>query len=486
MLATPLREYVRACFPGIYVETRENPEAIREIRELAAKENWKLATWNCASGLEIDGQQAPDTSDPLAPIVACESIAEDGRTALVVLENFHQFLSDPGLKQHLARAIEAGKQTRVYVVILAPLTSLPIELENWFVVIEHDRPDRAQLETIAREIGTEPGEVPEPVSPLIDAAAGLTRFEAEGAFALSLARSGKIEPQTVFQQKAQILKKSGLLELYRGEERFSDLRGMESLKRFCSRALQPKTGPHKARGVALISPPGCGKSAFAKALGNEIGRPTLALDVGALMGSLVGQTEAQTRTALRIADAMAPCVLFLDEIEKALAGASSSGQTDSGVTARLFGTFLTWMNDHTSDVFVICTSNDISKLPPEFFRAERFDAVFMVDIPDPSVRAQIWELYLEKFGITPNQPRPSDIDWTGAEIRSCCRLSALLDLPLAEAAKNVVPVAVTAADSVKKLREFANGRYLSADYQGIYQIEPKTPAGRRSVARGQN
>jgi len=184
------------------------------------------------------------------------------------------------------------------------------------------------------------------------------------------------------------------------------------------------------------------------------------------MGSLVGQTEQNIRQALRIADAMAPCILFLDEVEKALSGVTNAG--DSGVSARLFGTFLTWLNDHESNVFVIATCNDISKLPPEFSRAERFDGVFFLDLPGPQQKRAIWDLYLDMFSLDRDQERPDDRDWTGAEIRSCCRLAALLDLPLTAAAQNVVPVAVTAAESVGRLRDWASGRCLNADAPGIY------------------
>jgi SpoVK/Ycf46/Vps4 family AAA+-type ATPase len=235
--------------------------------------------------------------------------------------------------------------------------------------------------------------------------------------------------------------------------------------------------------VLLLGVPGTGKSAFAKALGHETGRPTLTLDVGSLMGSLVGQTEQNIRQALRIADAMAPSILFLDEVEKALSGATSNG--DSGVSARLFGTFLTWLNDHDSDVFVIATCNDISRLPPEFSRAERFDGVFFLDLPGPQQKAAIWRLYLEMFGLDANQARPNDQDWTGAEIRSCCRLSALLDVPLTTAARNVVPVAVTAAESVNRLRNWASGRCLNADAAGIYLRNQGTATKQaRQVRRG--
>ena len=185
-----------------------------------------------------------------------------------------------------------------------------------------------------------------------------------------------------------------------GNDDFGSLGGLASLKAFCKRSLLQPGGsqPHKRpRGVLLLGVPGTGKSAFAKALGEETGRPTVVLDVGALMGSLVGQTEGNIRQALRIADAMAPAILFIDECEKALSGVASSGQTDSGVSARLFGSLLTWMNDHTSDVYLVATCNDISKLPPEFSRAERFDGMFFLNLPGRTEKDVIWRLYLQQF-----------------------------------------------------------------------------------------
>jgi SpoVK/Ycf46/Vps4 family AAA+-type ATPase len=139
------------------------------------------------------------------------------------------------------------------------------------------------------------------------------------------------------------------------------------------------------------------------------------------------------------------------------------------VTARLFGTFLTWLNDHESNVFVVCTCNDISKLPPEFTRAERFDGIFFLDLPSKEQRDKIWQIHLATFGLDATQARPDDDDWTGAEIKSCCRLAALLDLPLTAAALNVVPVARMATESVERLRTWASGRCLDADRAGVYQ-----------------
>jgi hypothetical protein len=373
----------------------------------------------------------------------------------------------------MARQIFAGKQNRTFLVVLAPLVQIPVELEKLFVVVEHELPTREQLAEIARGIATEAGELPEGQEQdlVLDAAVGLTRYEAEAAFSLSLVREGRITADTLWEQKSQLLKKSGLLSLYRGGEDFSRLGGLTALKSFTKRALlQPSRGNplKRPRGVLLLSPPGCGKSQFCKALGKEVGRPVLVLDVGSLLGSLVGQSEERTRQALRIIDAMAPCVAMIDEVEKAFAGVNGSG--DSGVSSRMFGTFLSWLNDHESDVFVVCTANDVSRLPPEFGRSERFDGIFFLDLPGRSEKDAIWKIYREQFEIGTDQRQPDDNQWTGAEIRACCRLAALLDVPLTAAAQNVVPVAVTSAESVERLRTWASGRCLNADQPGIYQL----------------
>jgi hypothetical protein len=432
---------------------------------------------------------AAGSSDPLAAIRSASALASEDSSALLVLVNFHRFLQSAEIVQALARQLAAGKQNRTFVLVLSPVVQIPTELEKLFIAIEHPLPHRQQLDEIARGVATGADELPAgaELDRLLDAAAGLTRLEVENAYGLSLVRHGRLQAQTLWELKSQVLKKNGLLALYRGGERFDDLGGLESLKAFCKRALRGSpsaNGRAKPRGVLLLSPPGCGKSAFAKALGNETGRPTLVLDVGSLMGSLVGQTESNIRQALRIIDAMAPAVCFLDEVEKAFSGVAASGQTDSGVSARLFGTFLSWLNDHESDVFVVATANDITKLPPEFSRAERFDGVFFLDLPDSQQRQTIWKIYVELYGLDPGQKLPADESWTGAEIKACCRLAALLDLPLTAAAQNVVPVAHTSAESVEKLRQWAAGRCLSADRPGVYALATSTSGSRRRVSRG--
>ena len=480
-----LSEYVRACFTGIWIESHEHQDAIAEMAQLCHDENWQMATWDVETGLSISGQSESGSNDPLAAIRSINALASAGGTAVLVLQNFHRFLQSAEVVQALIRQIMSGKQNRTIVVILAPLVMIPVELEKLFVVIEHELPNREQLEAIARGIATEADELPDgpELEKVLNAASGLTRVEAENAFSLSLVRQERIRADTVWELKTQMLKKGGLVSLYRGTDDFASLGGLSSLKAFCKQALAVAgSDPRKrARGVLLLSPPGCGKSQFCKALGKEVGRPVLILDVGSLMGSLVGQSEERTRQALKIIDAMEPCIVMIDEVEKAFAGLGSAG--DSGVASRMFGTFLSWLNDHDSDVFVVCTANDVSKLPPEFGRSERFDGIFFLDLPSRQEKDAIWTLYRDQFEIDQNQPKPDDTNWTGAEIKSCCRLAAMLDLPLVQAAQNVVPVAVTAAESIDQLRGWASGRCLSASHPGVYNHADTSTKTRRRVSR---
>ena len=329
-LSRQLMEYVSACFTGLWLQSHEHEDALAEIAQLCRDENWRLAVWDVAGGLQISGQgNGADTdltaADPLAAINTVNRLATPESTAILVLVNFHRFMQSPEIVQAMARQIVAGKQNRTFLVVLSPIVQVPTELEKQIVVIEHELPCRPQLESLARSLATEEGELPDgpDLATVLDAASGLTRYEAEAAFSLSLVREGAIRPQSIWELKSQMLKKSGLLTLHRGSESFADLGGLDALKTFCTRAMrrQGEANPLKRpRGVLLLGVPGTGKSQFCKALGNETGRPTLTLDIGSLMGSLVGQTEANIRQALRIADAMSPCVLMIDEIEKALSG----------------------------------------------------------------------------------------------------------------------------------------------------------------------
>jgi len=492
-LTATLTDYVNAAFSGIWLVSHEVDEAEREIVQHARQMNWKVAVWDIANGLRLPGSangSRPDTGagDPLAALRSLPALADANGTSLLLLHNFHRFLNSPEVVQTMFSQLVAGKQQRTFIVVLSPVVAIPVELEKLMVVIDHQLPDREQLHRIARELTSDsPDDLPKgaDLDRVLDAAAGLTRYEAEGSFALSLTKHNALRPQTIWDIKAQTLKKNNLLTLHRGGESFADLGGLQTLKDFCLRALAPRRSAVtvKPKGILLLSPPGCGKSAFCRALGNEVGRPTLILDIGSLMGSLVGQSEANLRQALRTIDAMAPAICMVDELEKALSGVGSQG--DSGVSSRLFGNLLTYLSDHESDVFFVATSNNISMLPPELSRAERFDGIFFLDLPETAEKDQIWSIYRRQYGIPDSQARPDDTSWTGAEIKSCCRLAALLDVPLTQAARNVVPVAVTAAEQIEKLRTWASGRCLSASSPGLYSRNGEQPArpGRR-VQRG--
>lgn len=494
-LTRQLTDYVNAAFTGLWVQTHEPDEAERELVEHARESGWTLAVWDLARGLRlplVEGTTLPEVNDPvgvlrlLPSLAPPEPIESESKlaTTLLVLPNFHRFLQSYEIVQTLFQTVTTGKHRRLFVIILSPATQIPVELEKQFVIIEHALPTKDQLGAIAREtLSDAPDQVPtgRQWEALLDAASGLTRYEAEGAFALSLARHDELRPEAIWELKAQSLRKQNILTLHRGRENFSALGGLTALKDFCRRALQPGRSV-KARGALLLSPPGCGKSAFCRALGNEVGRPVLTLDIGSLLGGLVGDTERNIRQALRIADAMSPSILFVDELEKGLSGVGGSG--DSGVSTRLFGTLLSWLADHESDVFFIGTANDISRLPPEFTRAERLDAVFFLDLPAAPERQTIWSLYRRQYDIPANQPIPTDTDWTGAEIKSCCRLSALLDVPLSEATRNVVPVARTAVEAIESLRQWASGRCLSADQTGLYTKPTTGSSPRRRVSHG--
>jgi hypothetical protein len=480
-LTTEVWELVRAGFSGIWIQTHEPSEALLELATLGREQQLRVVHWNLDTGLRsIQGEElTAEASDPLSALRALTHIGGE-QPSLLLLENFHRFVDSAEICQAMLTQLQLGKQLGRHLLVLSPLVKLPQELERQFVVLQHALPDREQLWEIAQSLIDDPDSYgAAEQSRLLDSAAGLTRLEAESAYSLSLVRHGRLTSEEIWQLKAGWLQKSGMLRLHRGETGFDGLGGLDNLKQFCQHSLRGReSSKARPRGVMLLGVPGTGKSAFAKALGKETGRPVLMLDVGQLMGSLVGQTEANIRSALQTADALAPSILFIDEVEKALSGVAGGGKGDSGVASRLFGTLLTWLNDHTSQVYVVVTCNNIQQLPPEFSRAERFDAIMFLDLPGEQEKAAIWELYLNQYGLDSQQTGPPDDHWTGAEIKACCRLASLLGIGLQEAAQYIVPVGVTAAEDIQRLRTWASGRCLDASRPGIFRHPAAgSPAG---------
>lgn len=497
-----LRVSMLASQPAIWLQSHEPEEAMLTLLQLVVDHDpdWEIAIWDVVRGLRNPTQ--PIANDKKGPATITQSnsalsaissqlaIAEerarnfhnddvqpkDRKRMILVLRNGHREIVNNGAGQkevmmQIQNFIPLGKAYNCCLIVMTfPGIEPPVELAEQFWVLDHDLPTREELKNILLElIAADEGEYETPseedMSRVIDATKGLTRSQAENVFTLSLLQYQKLVPSFLWKVKADLLNRRGLLQLHLGEETFESLGGLGALKSFCKRALAPGKPEHvRARAVLLLGVPGTGKSAFSKALGNEMQRPTMTLDIGRLMGSLVGETEERTREALRVVDAMEPCLLFIDEIEKALGG---GGDHEHETSARMKGSLLSWMNDHRSDVMFICTANDISKLPAEFLRAERFDAIFFLDLPAREQKDQIWAIYEKMFNIE-KQPRPDDAEWTGAEIRACCRLSALLDQPLVEAANYVVPVIVTAREQIDKLRTWADNRCLDAEHGGFY------------------
>ena len=470
LLSERIHELTDAGFSGLWIQTAEPDEAIREIESLCKSENYELTV----------AEPSP-TFDPLC--VRDILTMETDTPQFYVLPNYAVYLQDPVIRQSVYRSVMHGKTCKRFVLILSPTVALPVELEKVFTVVDHDLPTREDLKKIGNQIGTEKGEMPKgaDLDLLLDAAAGLTRYEAEGAFSLSLVRAGKITPATVWEHKESGLKKSGLLSLYRGGETFDRIGGLDPLKDYLLASLDPKA-PFAGQGCMLVGVPGSGKSTIAKALGSTTGRPVIVLDIGKLMTKFVGESGQNMRQALKIADAMAPCILFLDEIEKALAG---QGTDTSGTKTDIFGTLLTWLNDHTTPVYVIGTSNSLKNLPSALTRSGRIDSTWFLDYPEADQRSTIWPLYLNQYKLKADQPRPKDDRWTGAEIRACCKEAAQKRMSIIDAARYIIPVSLSGSRENEELREEAQGKYIDANTGQAFTLRQTTaaPDSRRTVTR---
>lgn len=310
--------------------------------------------------------------------------------------------------------------------------------------------------------------------------AGLLSHQIDDVLSLAAREGGtrgfdRSSLDVVRQYRAELINQSGLLKVYSGAETFKNIGGLGSLKRYVSAILSPKAAPlDRARGVLLMGVPGSGKSMITRALGNETGRVAIELNIGALMGGHVGESERNIRRALDVIDNSGKAILLLDEVEKALGGVESSGQSDGGALMRVFDEFLRWLNDHDSDVFTVMTSNDLSKLPPEFSRAGRFDSIWYVDLPSAQARIDLWRIYLGKYGLDPKQPRPDDVEYTGAEIMSVARQAYLMGVPLAEAAEYVTPVVKRSEARIRAMRDWAVGAgCLDAEFGGKYNPQKR-------------
>lgn len=426
-------------------------------------------------GYKAVNERTPGDEEYPDEIFPLRWLSRQPDSAVLFAWNYHKFLVPQAIHaiQSMQNYRDDWKRQQKTLVLLVPDIEIVKELDKSITIIDFDLPDKAKITAVLEELASGNGiQVDNGAKDVLaNAATGLTLFEAENAFALSFSHEqSAFDPRVVMEQKAQMVKKNACLEYSHFTETFAAIGGLDNLKKFCANII----GSDLARGVLLLGVPGGGKSLFAKALGNEAKLPTLSLDMGRVFGSLVGESERKMRDAFSIIDAMAPAILYLDEIERGLSGSGSSGQTDSGVTSRVLGTFLTWLNDHKSKIFIVCTANNIKGVPPEFFRAGRFDATFFVDLPTPEEQRTILNIHAEKYGVQAG-PVPNITNWTGAEIETMCRHASIMG-SMSEAAQYIVPIYQSRGKEIEELRAYARNNCVPAS---IPQSQVKATVGRK-------
>lgn len=427
--ASDLKSYLKAGYPALYIQTAEEGRCLEAIAKVAGEQNLPVWVWTATQGWQEVGSNRKGQAQN--PQQALQSLPQ--LSGVMCLVNFHFFLSQPGAIQAVKDNILLFKAKGYCLVFVSVILQIPKELEKDITVVFFSLPTKEELARVLEgtaESAQKPCPQGEEREKVLNAALGMTEIEAENAFALSLVKSkGCFDPQIILREKAQAVKKSGLLEFV--ETKTVSVGGLWHLQSWLEKAGYLLIHEEEARqkhidlpkGVLLVGVPGTGKSLSAKCVAQKWGLPLLRLDMSRIFGSLVGQSESQMREALKVAEAIAPCVLWVDEIEKGLAGVSSSGQTDSGVTARVVGILLTWLQEKESSVFLAATANDVTKLPPELMRAGRFDEVFALDLPNEAERTEIWDIHLNKREVKlEKEEKERLIDksegYTGAEIES--------------------------------------------------------------------
>jgi ATP-dependent 26S proteasome regulatory subunit len=482
---TSIRNYIRAGYAGLYLVSPEEQRVEAELKTVAQDIDYQLCIWSVVDGLvNITNSTVHNANDPLEVLNA---VAELPEKTMILLKDFHLFLSDPNpfLIRKLKDTLLICKTSQKPLVILGCRLCLPPELERELTVIEFDLPNKDRLASVLNGICQSAGkELPEPEQRdrLVDAASGLTTMEAENAFALSVVKTGQVNHEVVYREKAQVVKKNGLLEIIDTTESLDDIGGLDVLKDWllarrnaCSHAAI-EYGLPAPKGLLIVGVPGTGKSLTAKATAKAFGVPLLKLDVGRIYGGLVGQSEANLRSVIQTAEAIAPCVLMLDEIEKALAGSKSSGSTDGGTSSRVFGSLLNWMQEKTKPVFIVATANDVTQLPPEMLRKGRFDELFFVDLPNESERVAVWQIQIARLGRNPDEHDVEQLakiteGYTGAEIEQVfiealyvayARNAEPTDMDIAGVLNDFVPLSRLMSDQIKALRQWAQGRTRAA------------------------
>lgn len=461
--------------------------------------NWYV--WNEVNGLQrFDSrnkkfEKEEDIADYLDILNFFTNSLEDN--TILVLQDFHQILNrqDPRILRKFREILQDKSINNKVIVLSMPIKCVPDDLSKELSVIEVGLPDLKVLRTIASSCLTEYDICQANIEDcVLEAGLGLTIMEAELAFSKAIINFGKLVKEAIpfiIAEKENIIKKTGLLEYYHSTTKLNDVGGLENLKDWINKRSHSfsqeakEFGVETPKGIMLLGVPGCGKSLTAKAVAKSWNYPLLRFDIGKVFGGIVGESEQNVRKALDIAKAIAPCVLWIDEIEKGLSGVQSSGQTDGGTTSRVFGTLLTWMQEKTEPVFVIATANNIKELPPELMRKGRFDEVFFVDLPSIEERKKIFQIHIssrkraiEKFNL--EELSKATKGFSGSEIEECVKeglqtaFSENRDIEendIINAAKQTVPLSITMGEGLRKLREWAKFRARQASTGNVEEID---------------
>ena len=508
-IVTTLVEKIKAGYPAIYLQTHEEERAIGYIEESAKQTGRKVYTWLLGKGLTSKtGKGEGKIADSEEPGQVLEQAGKLDQNSIVVLRHYHHFLEAPAAQALLVDVIPKFKASRRMFVFLSPVLKMPAELEKLISLVEMPLPTTEELLTIVDSFTTNVGKPSEEDRHrLAENARGLTKDEAENAVALAAIRpnmtkvKGDVmvwDPEVVKNEKCETVKKTGLLTYYpsAGVGALESIGGLGFFKDWISRRAAifknwdnaMKFGCDVPKGVAVLGVPGTGKSLGAHATAAAFDLPLIRVDMGAIFGGIVGQSEGNARNVIKFLEAVAPCVAWLDEIEKGFAGTTGGGQLDSGVGARVLGTFLTWMNDKTSPVFVYATANNVTALPPELLRKGRFDELFYVALPNLKEREEIFKIHISKRGRAEKINKVIDLKqlshmtagFSGAEIEAvvreaideaffsrCMGNSAKADLnmfDLQESISKIVPLETLMKKEITALKEWADGRTRPANH----------------------
>ncbi|MGZ8901099.1 MAG: AAA family ATPase [Limisphaerales bacterium] len=489
-----LETLIRARYPIIYIVSSEEQRVQQLLVQIAERRQKSVYEWSCTTGLAPSGasiqlqknRNAP-TRDPLA---ALDQVIEQVDPAIFLFKDLHPFLTkgNHAVIRKLKEIALQLKNSFKTIVLVSPILEVPVEIEKEMTVLHLPLPNAAELSELLEKII---GDVrrfkqiqidleDDGRERLLQAARGLTLSEAENVFARILVRKERLsgeEVSEVLEEKRQLVRKNGLLEYYDTHESFAEVGGLGILKDWLQKraiAFSPAArefGLAVPRGVLLIGVQGCGKSLCAKAVASLWEVPLLRFDIGRMFGSFVGSSEDNIRRAIHVAESVAPAILWVDEIDKAFSG-SGSNAGDSGTSARVLGTFLTWLNEKTAPVFVVATANDISNLPPELLRKGRLDEIFFVDLPCAEEREEIFAIHLrrrerEPEGYPLGELAAASDGFSGAEIEEAIN-SALYEafyeqLPMSaehliSAVRQSVPLSRTMPEQLGQLRDWAGGR----------------------------